>query len=253
MPGGTPKKTAQVEVSRRRPRKRPGHWKVSGEATGTRPRFLNASHWPMLASRFDGTSETSMSSMCAMHALSELSLRSFTEAKMLLPFTRHSLRVRLFGARIRAARSTALRAPGPARGLPSGRPGVRARPRASAGSRGRRSPVPLWTPGARRSCASPEARRPREHPDVGSDVHRTLPVPLHEEREHPAEEGHLLGSYPVSRVRLEPWVEDLGDRGVPVQETRDQRRVLRVRPHAVGQGLDAPEGQPALEGRGDRS
>jgi hypothetical protein len=93
MPGGTPKKTAQVEESLRRPRKRPGHSKLSGEATGTRPRFLVASHWPMLASRFVGTSETSMSSMCAMHALSDVSLRSSTEAKVLLPFTRHSLRV----------------------------------------------------------------------------------------------------------------------------------------------------------------
>src|SRR5918995_3031211 len=118
MPGGTPKKIAQLEEWLRRQRKRPGHWKVSGEVTGTRPRFLEASHWPMLASRFDGTSETSMSSMCAMHALSEVSLRSFTEAKMLLPFTRHSLRIRFFGARIRAAQSTALQAPGPARGLP---------------------------------------------------------------------------------------------------------------------------------------
>ena len=36
--------TAQVEESRLRPRKRPGHSKVSGEATGTSPRFLNASH-----------------------------------------------------------------------------------------------------------------------------------------------------------------------------------------------------------------
>src|SRR5215203_5893261 len=44
IPGGTPKKTAQLEESRRRPRKCPGHWKVSGEATGTRPRFLKASH-----------------------------------------------------------------------------------------------------------------------------------------------------------------------------------------------------------------
>jgi hypothetical protein len=35
---------AQVEESRLRPRKRPGHSKVSGEATGTRPRFLEASH-----------------------------------------------------------------------------------------------------------------------------------------------------------------------------------------------------------------
>ena len=40
MPGGTPKKTAQVEEPRLRPRKRPGHSKLSGEATGTRPRLL---------------------------------------------------------------------------------------------------------------------------------------------------------------------------------------------------------------------
>src|ERR671910_1989138 len=79
MPGGTPKKTAQVEESRLRPRKRPGHSKVSGEATGTRPRFLEASHWRMLASCLVGTSETSTSSRCATHALSDVSLRSFTE------------------------------------------------------------------------------------------------------------------------------------------------------------------------------
>src|SRR5215208_4084529 len=38
----------------------------------------------MLASRFVGTSERSMSSMCATQALSEVSLRSSTEAKVLL-------------------------------------------------------------------------------------------------------------------------------------------------------------------------
>src|SRR5215208_6205091 len=86
MPGGTPKKTAQVDESLRRPRKRPGHSKLSGEATGTRPRFLKASHWPMLVSRFFGTSDTSMSSMCAMHALSDVSLRSSTEANVPHPF-----------------------------------------------------------------------------------------------------------------------------------------------------------------------
>jgi hypothetical protein len=47
----------------------------------------------MLASRFVGTSERSKSSMCATQALSEVSLRSSTEAKVLPPFTRHSLRV----------------------------------------------------------------------------------------------------------------------------------------------------------------
>src|SRR5215208_6111855 len=67
MSGGTPKKTAQVEEPRLRPRKRPGHSKVSGEATGTR--------------------------LCATQALSEVSLRSSTEAKVLPPFTCHSLRV----------------------------------------------------------------------------------------------------------------------------------------------------------------
>src|SRR5215217_3798240 len=86
MPGGTPKKTAQVEESRLRPRKRPGHSKVSGEATGTRPRFLKASHWPMLASRFVGTSDTSMPSMCATQALSDVSLRSSVDATLPLPF-----------------------------------------------------------------------------------------------------------------------------------------------------------------------
>src|SRR5215203_3381162 len=86
MPGGTPKKTAQIDESLRRPRKRPGHSKLSGEATGTRPRFLKASHWPMLDSRFFGTSERSMSSMCAMHALSDVSLRSSTVANVPPPF-----------------------------------------------------------------------------------------------------------------------------------------------------------------------
>jgi hypothetical protein len=93
MPGGTPKRTAQVEESLRRPRKRPGRSKLPGEATGTRTRFLETSHWPMLASRFVGTSETSMSSTCARHALSEGSLRASTEANVLLPFIRHSLSV----------------------------------------------------------------------------------------------------------------------------------------------------------------
>src|SRR5829696_55549 len=237
-PGGTPKKTAQVEESPRRPRKRPGHSKLSGEATGTRPRFLEASHCPMSASRFVGTSETSMPSMYATQALSDASLRSSADAILPLPFTSRSLRVRFFGARIRAAQSTALRTPRPALGLPSGRPGVRARPRASAGSRGRRSPFPprslYGRPVLDVAVRPPEARRPREHPDVGSDVHRALPVPPHEEREHPAEEGHLLGGHPVPWVRLEPRVEDLGNLGVPVQEPRDPRRVLRVCPHAVG-------------------
>src|SRR5215204_6801299 len=86
MPGGTPKKTAQVDESLRRPRKRPGHWNVSGEATGTRPRFLKASHWPMLASRFVGTSDTSMLSMYATQALSDVSLRSSADATLSLPF-----------------------------------------------------------------------------------------------------------------------------------------------------------------------
>src|SRR5829696_6153103 len=47
----------------------------------------------MLASRLVGTTERSMSSMCATQALSEVSLRSSTEANVLPPFTRHSLRV----------------------------------------------------------------------------------------------------------------------------------------------------------------
>jgi hypothetical protein len=38
-----------------------------------------------------------MPSMRAMHALSEVSLRSSTVAKVPLPFTRHSMRVRFFG------------------------------------------------------------------------------------------------------------------------------------------------------------
>src|SRR3712207_7715837 len=86
MPGGTPKKTAQVEESRRRPRNPPGHWKVSGEATGTKPRFLKASHCPMLASPFVGTSDTSMPSMYATQALSDVSLRSPADATLPLPF-----------------------------------------------------------------------------------------------------------------------------------------------------------------------
>src|SRR5829696_7872688 len=121
MPGGTPKKTAQVEEPRLRPRKCPGHSKVSGEATGTRPRFLEASHGLMLASPFVGTSETSMSSMCATHALSEVSLRLSaglsTGFKVPLPFACHPPRVQFFGARVRAARSNAPRPAGPARGL----------------------------------------------------------------------------------------------------------------------------------------
>src|SRR5215211_6586644 len=44
----------------------------------------------MLASRFVSTSDTSTSSMCARQALSEVSLRSSTEAKVLPPFTCHS-------------------------------------------------------------------------------------------------------------------------------------------------------------------
>src|SRR5215212_11455992 len=47
----------------------------------------------MLASRFVGTSDTSTSSMCARQALSEVSLRSSTEAKVLPPFTCYSLRI----------------------------------------------------------------------------------------------------------------------------------------------------------------
>ena len=58
----------------------------------------------MLASRFVGTSDTSMPSMYATQALSDVSLRLSIEAKMLLPFTSLSLRVRFLGAYIRAAR-----------------------------------------------------------------------------------------------------------------------------------------------------
>src|SRR5215217_2220912 len=240
MPGGTPKKTAQVEESLRRPRKRPGHSKVAGEATGTRPRFLEASNWPMLASRLFGTSDTSTSSMCARQALSEVSLRSSTEAKVPLPFTSHSLRdlAHCGPQGPREVFRQVIWVFEPDR-----------EPQQVLGGGGPRS---LYgRPVLDVAVRPPEASRPREHPDVGSHGHRALPVALHEEREHPTEEGHLLGGHPVPGVRLEPGVEDLGDRGVPVQETRDPRRVLRVRPHAVGQGLDAPEGQPALEGRGD--
>jgi hypothetical protein len=126
----------------------------------------------MLASLLVGTSDTSMSSMRAMHALSEVSLRSSTEAKVPLPFTSHSLRIRFFVARIRAARSTALPAPGPARGLPSGHLGVRARPH--TWSRGVSAGSPLLSPGPRRarrappwspsSTENPRSSRPRPEP-----------------------------------------------------------------------------------------
>jgi hypothetical protein len=54
-----------------------------------------------------------MSSMYATQALSDVSLRSSADAILPLPFTSHSLRVRFFGARIRAAQSTACGPQGP--------------------------------------------------------------------------------------------------------------------------------------------
>jgi hypothetical protein len=80
-PGDTPKNTAQVATPRPRTRKRPGHPKPSGKATGTGPSLRRASRRRRPAPASPGTSDESTPSTSATQPASEAASWSTTGAE----------------------------------------------------------------------------------------------------------------------------------------------------------------------------
>ena len=104
-----------------------------------------------------------------------------------------------------------------------------------------------------RLCGAAEAGGADEQPAARRDGHRLFARRRAPGRQHAAERRHLArGDRVPGMVRQVRDSALSPTRGCSRRQRAIAHRVLRMRAHAVGQRVDAAQGQPAIEGRRHR-